>query len=570
MPAQAGQVKADAGQFKRPKEFVPAKRLEMPPPTVPLIEPLYHTLDQPRPEGSYYDEAAAERAVQFIEARRHFKGRWAGSRFWLFEWQAKYVIRPIFGWKRADGTRLYRLVYVEAPRKCGKTSLAANIALKLAHDDNEAAPEVYFAAYDRDQAALCFNTARYIVERDPELSPATVVYNSRQEMKLRENSGGFMKVVSKESGKLFGINLHAAIFDELFTQKTRDLWDALTTSEGSRDQSLIFAISTAGWDQLSVCYEQHELTRQISEGVVQDESFLGVVFGAPMDADWTTEEVWKQANPSLGEKSQGATVDIEYYRRKYTKAANQPTEQNAFRTLLLSQWVGQAERMIDMEAWDACARSTEEGIGMKAFGGLDLSATTDLTSFVVVAGRDEPEFIFPYCFLPKDGIAEREKQDRVPYREWANMGALTLTPGKTVDYEAVKAAIADAALKFDLVDVGFDKWNATHLTAELEDDGLTMWQVGQGILAMSPPTKELLRLVVERKFAHGGHPVMRWCASNVAPRRDHADNLKIDKERSAHRVDPMVALVMALDGWMRRGLPKRVSIYESRYSPEAA
>jgi len=566
MAAVAGKPKSDAGQYKRPRPVVAQEWKELPPPTLALKAPLFHTLDQPKPPGAYYDEEAAEAAVEFIEARRHFKGRWAGSRLWLFEWQKVWVVRPLFGWKRADGTRLYRLAYVEAPRKGGKTTLAAGIALKLAHADGEAAPEVYFAAYDKDQAGICFDTARFITERDEELSPLTVVYNSRREMKLRDNPGGMMRVLSKETGKLYGINLHGAIFDELMTQKTRDLWDALTTSEGSREQSLIFAISTAGWDQHSVCFEQHELTRQIHEGVSEDPSFLGVVFGAPMDADWTDESVWMAANPSLGEKSEGASVDIEYYRRKATKARNQPTEQNAFRTLLLSQWVGQAERFLDMDAWDQCDGSVAQAEGLAAFGGLDLSATTDLTAFVVVAGRGKPEFIIPYVFLPEDGIADKEKRDRVPYREWARQGLLRLTPGKTVNYDAVREAIRDAALRFNLKDVTYDRWNATQFVADLEDDGLKMFDLGQGILQLSPPTKELLRLVTETELAHAGHPLLRWCASNVSPRTDSAGNVKPDKQTSAHRIDPIVALIMALDGWMRRGKEKRRSVYEDMYS----
>lgn len=567
MPVRPGQQTAKAGQFQKRKPIVRARaKGKLEPPTLPARDPLFHTLNQPRPEGCYFDEEAADQAVAFIEKRQHFKGRWAGSQLWLFEWQKKWVIRPLFGWKRPDGTRLYKLVYVEAPRKSGKTTMAAAIALKLAHDDGEDAPEVYFAAQDKDQAGLCFDTARFITERDDELHPRTVIYNSKREMKLVDNPGGFMKVLSKETGKLYGINLHGSVFDELMTQKNRELWDALTTSDGAREQSVIFAISTAGWDQNSVCFEQHELTRQIAEGTAEDESFLGVVFGAPIDADWTDEDVWMAANPSLGERSEGASVDLAYYRRKVTKARNQPTEQNGFRTLLLSQWVGQAERFLDMEAWDACDGPVSEGL--KAYGGLDLASTTDLTAFVVVAGRGKPEFVFPYCFLPEVGIAEKEKRDRVPYRAWADAGIITLTPGKTVDYGVVREAVRDAALRFDLRGVSYDRWNATQFCRELEEDGLTMWDMGQGMLQMSPPTKELLRLVTDTELAHAGHPLLRWCASNVAPRTDSNGNVKPDKERSAHRIDPIVALIMGVDGWMRHGGEAEAgpSVYEQRFA----
>lgn len=556
MPAKAGKAKADAGKFKRPKpaQRQTAKKGERP--KVKAIAPLYSTLEQPRPEGCYFDQEAADRAIAWIESLRHFKGRWAGAPFFLMEWQRE-LISNLFGWKREDGTRLYRLAYVEAPRKSGKTSLAAAIALYLAHADGEAAPEVYFAAYDKDQAAICFDTARFILEQDPALHAKTVIYNSKREMKLRENPGGFMRVLSKEVGKLYGINLHGAIFDELMTQKNRELWDALTTSEGSREQSLIFCISTAGWERHSVCFEQHELTRQIAEGAAEDESFLGIVYGAPIDADWTDEKVWEAANPSLGE-----TASVDYYRRKFTKAKNAPTEQNAFRTLLLSQWVGQAERFLEMGAWDVCNEEPGREDGKTAFGGLDLSATTDLTGFTVLVGGKD---VYSWSFLPKDGIIERERRDRVPYRTWAEQGFITLIPGPVIDYGYVKKAVLEAAERFDLKDVAYDRWNSSQVVQELEDEGVEMRDLGQGFASMSAPMKELQRLVVEGKLAHGGNPVLRWCASNLAPKMDAAGNVKPDKDRSAHRIDPIVALVMAVDGWQRRGnqVPQQ-SVYEQR------
>jgi len=276
-------------------------------------------------------------------------------------WQAR-LVRELFGWKRADGTRLYRRCYVEAPRKSGKSSLASAIALYLAYGDGEAAPEIAFAAYDREQAGVCYAVARHMLEQVPELYAATAIYNSRKEMQLRDNPGGWLRCLSRESAAQFGLNLHGLVFDELMTQKTRDLWEALTTSQASREQPLIFCISTAGWDQNSVCFEQRELARQVAEGTVEAPTFLGVVYGAPMDADWTDEEVWRNANPSLGE-----TASLDYYREQAGRAKAIATEQNAFRTLLLSQWVGQAKRFLDMEAWDSCAEvPTKTGV---AFGG---------------------------------------------------------------------------------------------------------------------------------------------------------------------------------------------------------
>jgi phage terminase large subunit-like protein len=554
-----------AGQKQRPKDVHRAPRKRGRRPTVAEIPPLFSTYDAPKPEGAYFDERAANRAVKWIESSlRHFKGRWAGQPFYLMPWQAR-LVRELFGWRRADGTRLYRTCYVEAPRKSGKSSLASAVALLLAFGDGEAAPEVACAAYDREQAGVVYNTARFMVEASPELHAASAIYNSRKELQLRENPGGWLRALSRESAAQFGLNLHGLIFDELMTQKTRDMWDALTTSQGSREQPLSFAISTAGWDQASLCFEQHELVRQIAQGTAEAPTFLGVVYGAPMDADWTNEDVWRAANPSLGE-----TASIDFYREQAARAQAVPAEQNSFRTLLLSQWVGQPETFLDMQAWDRCAPEPTAAIGA-AFGGLDLSATTDLTAFVLVCEQDGALDTYLWAFLPEAGIVDRERRDRVPYRQWARDGSLTLTPGRTVDYQAVKAAVFEAAGHFELRDVTFDRWNSSQIVQEISEEGVLMVPLGQGYGGLSAPTKELLRLVTDGKLRHGGDPLWRWCANNAAALTDAAGNVKPDRSRSSARIDPVVALVMAVDGWMRRGREvKRVSVYEDRYSVAAA
>jgi phage terminase large subunit-like protein len=538
---------------KRPKTAEQTKGRR---PTLAEVEPLHSTYDAPKPEGARFVKAAGDRAAKWIEANlRHFQGRWAGQPFYLLAWQRR-LVRELFGWQRADGTRLYRRCYVEAPRKSGKTMLAGAIALYLAYGDSEAGPQVGFAAYDQEQAKLCYGAARHMIEANPELFEQTLIYNSALEMKLKDNPGGILRCLSRESKQQYGLNLHGLVFDELMTQKTRDMWNALTSAQGAREQPLVFAISTAGWDQLSVCFEQHELVREIHEGNAVDDVFLGVVFGAPMDADWTDERVWRRANPSLGE-----TVTLDHYREHARRAQNQPTEQNAFRTLLLSQWVGQAERYLDMGSWDGC--DPEPDRKGEAYGGLDLSATTDLTAFaVLVEGTD----VYLWAFLPEEGILERERRDRVPYRLWAERGSLTLTPGPVIDYAYVKRAVLEAAAAFDLRSVEFDRWNSSQIVRELEDEGIVMVEVGQGFSSLSAPTKELQRLVVEGKLRHGGDPLLRWCASNVAVTMDAAGNVKPAKDRSAHRIDPVVALVIAIDGWQRFGNePKRESVYAKRF-----
>jgi phage terminase large subunit-like protein len=266
-------------------------------PQLAEVEPLFSTYAAARPAGAVFDQRAATHATNWIERNlRHYKGRWAGMPFYVLGWERR-LIENLFGWKRPDGTRLYRRCYVEAPRKSGKTMMAAAVGLYLAYGDGEAGPEVAFAAYDQEQAKICYLAARHMIEANDGLWDQTVIYNSALEMKLAENPGGVLRCLSRDSAQQFGQDLHGAVLDELFTWRNREMWEALTSAQGAREQPLIFGITTAGWNQTSIAFEQHELTRQIQEGTAQDESFLGVVYGAPVDADWTDERVWQSGQP---------------------------------------------------------------------------------------------------------------------------------------------------------------------------------------------------------------------------------------------------------------------------------
>lgn len=554
----------DKGKYRKNKAVSVAKEVNGRRPDARVVEPLYSTYDAPKPEGAYFDEAKANAPIEWVESNlRHFEGRFAGKPFYLLDWQ-KRIFRELFGWQILneddEPVRLYRTAYVECPRKAGKSTLASAVALYLAYGDGENAPQVVFAATNRQQASLCYNIARHIIEANKELYDATAVYNSKAEMQLRDNPGGVLKPISADAKGLLGLNIHGLIFDELLTQGNRDLWDTLTTSSGTRNQPLLFAISTAGSDQQSVCFEQHELTRQIQEGTVMDYEFFGVVYGAPMDADWTDPEVWMRANPSLGD-----SVRLSFYEGKAQKAKAAPAEQNAFRMYYLSQWVGQETRYLPIDHWDACSAPVSNPAKRRAFAGLDLSATTDITALTVVAenaagGLD----VFSYPFLPDDQLIERERRDRAPYGRWATEGVLTLTAGRKVNYQAVKAKILQVAEEFELVDVGYDPWNSSQLIQELEDEGLTMVQIRQGYNSLSAPTKSLLGYALDHKLCHGGHSLLRWAISNLAVSMDPAGNVKPDKAKATQRIDPVVALIMALDGYNRRGKEtKRKSAYSA-------
>lgn len=492
------------------------------------------------PDAAWFDRAAADRAVRFIEKfLRHVKGVDAGHRFELEAWQRDLVVRPAFGWKLPDGSRLVRRIYVEMGRKNGKSTLGAALALLLTFADDEPGAEVYSAAADRDQAAIIFDIARQMVENCPALRSRCEVY--RRSIVVH-STGSAYHVLSADAPTKHGKNAHGVVFDELHAQPNRDLWDVLTTATASRRQPMVIALTTAGYDRNSICWEQHDYALKVRDGIIPDPSFLPIVFAAEPDDDWRDERTWAKANPSLG-----AAVRVEYLRKEAERAAETPAAQNTFRRLHLSQWTEQSVRWLDMAAWDACAGGEDVDLsGRACWGGLDLASTMDLAAFVLVFWNEKRLVVRCRFWIPEDTIRQRARRDRVPYDVWAAQGFVEATQGNVVDYGVIRQRILEDFDRYDIREIAFDRWNATHIVQELQEDGLNLVPFGQGFKSMSGPTKELERHVVGMTLAHGGHPVLRWNASNVAARQDPAGNIKPDRARSFEKIDGIVALVMAL------------------------
>lgn len=454
----------------------------------------------------------------------------------------------MFGRLNEDGLRQYRTVYVEIPRKNGKSTLAAAIALYLLMADGEQGGEVYGAAVDCDQASIVFNTAAEMVNRTPGLDKLLRVIPSTKRI-LHAGSGSFYRAIPGDAAGSWGFNASGIIFDELHVQKNRELWDALTTSTASREQPLIFAITTAGYDRNSICWEVHDYALKVQEGIIDDPTFLPVVYAADETEDWTDEEVWRRANPSLGE-----TFTIDYLREEFKRAKQVPAFQNTFRRLYLNQWTQQSERWLDIAAWDKCSGFPElvELEGQVCYGGLDLASTTDIAAFVLVFPVGEMFAVLPHFFVPSENIEERERRDRVPYREWVRQGLITATPGNVIDYRSIDLKIRELGAIHNIKEIAFDRWGATEIIQNLDDAGFTVVQFGQGFASMSPPTKELLNLVLSEKLMHGGNKVLRWMADNMVVRTDPAGNIKPDKSKSTERIDGLVATIMGLDRAVRR------------------
>jgi phage terminase large subunit-like protein len=511
---------------------------------------------------SHYDKAKADRAVAFIENLSHTKGEWSKKRFKLLPWQDT-IIRDLFGVIKPDGYRQFNTAYVEIPKKQGKSELAAAVALYLLCGDFEERAEVYGCAADRQQAGIVFSVAADMVRLSPALAKRVKILESQKRLVYRPTNSVY-QVLSAEAYSKHGFSISGLVFDELHTQPNRKLFDVMTKGSGdARKQPLFFLITTAGDDTHSVCYEQHQKAEGILTGAKIDPTFYPVIFGADMDADWTDEEVLKKANPSLG-----VTVDIDKVRAACESAKQNPAEENSFRQLRLCQWVKQSVRWMNMQAWDKCAFTvnTEELKGRVCYGGLDLSSTNDITAFVLVfppLDDDEPFCVLPFFWLPEDTVEWRVRRDSVPYDVWQKQGLFNITEGNVVDYAAVEQKIVELSEIYNIREVCYDRWGATQMSQNLERSGLTVVPFGQGFASMSPPTKELMRLVLTQKIAHGGHAVLRWMADNIFVRTDPAGNIKVDKEKSAEKVDGIVALIMALDRAIRNGLNSG-SVYDSR------
>jgi phage terminase large subunit-like protein len=337
--------------------------------------------------------------------------------------------------------------------------------------------------------------------------------------------------------------VHGAIIDELHAHKTRNMWDVIETATAARRQPLTFAITTAGFDRNSVCYEQDRYAQQLLEGAVEDDSFFAFVARVDEEDDWSDPACWAKANPNLG-----ISVKVDDLERKCDKARLVPGEQNAFLRLHLNLWTQQDKRWLSEEVWSRGEGGPRHDLaGRACYAGLDLSSTTDISALVLwfpdgEGGGD----VLPFFWVPEDNIAERSRRDRVPYDLWRRQGLIEASEGNVVDYDAIREKLRGLAEEFEVREVAIDRWNSTQLQTQLMGDGFTVVPFGQGFASMTAPTKELERLLLEGKLRHGGQPVLRWMAANVAVDQDAAGNLKPSKARSTERIDGIVALVMAL------------------------
>lgn len=497
-----------------------------------------------------FDAAAADEIVDFFPTCLEFiEGEVAGQPFALEPWESA-ILGCAFGWKRADGTRRYREVFVEVPRKNNKTPLSAGVLAYVMFMDHEPGAQLYSAAFDRDQAALIYRHMAGMIQRSPALSKRVRCYRTFKSIEYPAE-GTTYKALARGSGKSeggakHGFNVHFAVLDEVHTHPTREQYDLMKTGMISRRQPMLWSITTSDYEhEGSICNELEDRAKSILDGHNDDPFFLPVLYKLAPDDDWEDEANWKRVNPNWGK-----SVKSDYFREQFIEAKRSPTYENTFKRLHLNIRTEQAVRWIQMDRWDACrqAVSLADFHGQPCMAALDLGSTRDLTALTLMFERDNKYFAFSKFWIGVESMRVRVERDHVPYDVWVRDGLMTTTPGDSTDYGAVRLGINA------LVDGGYgirtlavDRlFQGAQLCGELREDGIDVVAFGQGFLSMTAPTKRYEELILDGDYVHDGNPIKRWMAANAVVETNASESMKVTKKLSSEKVDGIVTDIMAL------------------------
>lgn len=516
--------------------------------------------------GARFDPERVDRVVAAFGVLRHTKGEWAGRPLRPDAWQVAYVLAPVFGWirKNSNGAwvRVIRELYCDVPRRNGKSTLAGGIAMYLTAADREPGAEVVAAATTVHQAGFVFQPVKALATSAPKLRGHVV---ARQYRIVHPASGSYFEVVSSAADAQHGANLHGAIIDELHVHKTADLVEALETGTGSRRQPLVVKITTADDGRQDTVYARNRTRiEQLARRVFRHPSTYGVVFAADKDDDPFAEATWRKANPGYG-----ISPTKDYLSQEASKARQSPVELAKFLRLHLGIRTKQETRFIDLDVWDRNASIVNEAklLGRPCYGGLDLANTSDLCALAWDFPADDGSHdVLWRLWLPERAYIALNTRVAGHAAIWRRQGLITVTPGDVADYDFIRSQINLDRERFDVREVGYDPWNASQLVNDLVADEVAMVRMRQGFATMSPPTKQLLHLLLEGteanpRYRHGGHSVMRWMVDNLAVAMDPAGSVKPDRARAGDKINGVVAAVMALDRAINRE-PAKVSAYE--------
>ncbi len=486
--------------------------------------------------------APADNLCAFIERLPHVKGPLAGQSIHLEPWQV-FVLTTVFGWVKPDGKRRFRRAYIEVPRGNAKSTLSSALALYMLAADGEGGAEVYSLATTRDQARIVFGDAQTMARQSSGFRTRFGVGVGAHNMHVM-NSGSKFEALSAEGSTLDGLNIHFGCVDELHAHKTRTVYDVVETGTGKRDNSLLWVITTAGSNRSGICYEIRTFVTRLLDGVFQDDSQFGIVYGLDDGDDWTLETSLVKANPNWG-----ISVRPEVLAPLQAKAMQMPSAVNNFKTKHLNEWVNADTAWMDMRAWDRCADSAldlDTYAGQPCWIGLDLASKTDIAALQLVFPHLEIDggfAVFGRYYLPEDTVHANGNSQ---YSGWMGAGRLTVTPGNVIDFSWIEADLMEFVSRFSVQAVAFDPFQATQLSTRMMSEGLPMIEVRPTVLNFSEPMKILEALVLQNKLIHDGCPVLGWMASNVVAHLDAKDNIYPRKERPENKIDGVVALIMGL------------------------
>lgn len=489
-----------------------------------------------------YDAEAGDRICWFIEHLTHVKGELAGQEIKLEPWQV-FILHTTFSWKTTEGIRRFRRVYIEVPRGNGKSSLSSGVALFCLCGDREPGAEVYSFATTRDQAKIVFGDAKEMARQNPKLKRAFDLQVLAASLYVPKTNSYF-QAKSAEGSTLDGLNTHLAVIDELHAHKTRAVYDVVETSLGKRRNSLMWVITTAGFDTAGICYEVRSFVKQILNKEAQDESQFGIIYGLDEGDDWTSEEALQKANPNWG-----VSVRPEIITSLQAKAIARPSAANNFKTKHLDVWCSAASSWMDMPAWNLCRRSIalSDFEGFDCYMGLDLGAKNDLTAKVLVFPVEENGrlnyYVFGTYYAPRAALL---KSGNSQYDGWETLGYLKVTEGAVTDFNQIEADILEDCSRFRVKSVAYDPWQATQLATRLSDNDVPMVEYRNTVQNMSDPMKWLEALVQDKRLIHEGDPALTWMMGNVVAKRDFKDNVFPRKEVYENKIDGAVALIMAL------------------------
>ena len=525
------------------------------------VNRFYKLIESADVKGYWLDHKKGFAVIRFFEnILKHTKGKSAGKPFILSPYQ-QFTYYNLFAWQvlneQNKPIRLIRNVYEKVAKKNGKTAGKGGLGLFVMGFDEEEGAEVYIGATKEDQAKLCFNQAADFIKSSSLLQNVGFrVY--QKEIKFLHTKS-FMRPLGGDSKTQDGINSHFTVLDEMHAHKDDSVKENLESSSAARLQPITYTITTAGTNLHGVCKNFEDSCINILEGVAEDDTFLIMIHDLDKEDDWEDEKNWQKANPNLG-----VTVSLDFLRKEYLKAKNQPSKIPNFKTKHLNMWVDGVSEWIPSKYWNNCMQPIKEEnfTALGNCGGLDLSTTTDITAYAMISEPDEKGIrdLKVWCFCPKDTIEKRSKEDRVPYLYWSQMKRenavdendtyLIATPGNMVDYLEVEKVVINQYYKNTTKHVEYDRKFSGSLVQNLMKENIELSPFTQTLMNYTSPTKEFMRLVMSGKLRVGNNPILKWMLSGCVVILDTNENIRIDKSKSTKRIDGIIASIMALAGTM--------------------